>query len=104
MSVCFFLQAEEGIRYDLVTGVQTCALPIFGGTFVSVGCRRRIPYCRADRRPPPTRWIKTVQIGKWREMPAGHCSMKVLYSSRLSSRESRYSPTHSVTSMARQKP
>src|SRR5256885_3184040 len=39
-----------------------------GGTFVSVGCRRRIPYCRADRRPPPTRWIKTVQIGKWREM------------------------------------
>src|SRR5260364_465916 len=27
-SVIFFLQAEDGIRYDLVTGVQTCALPI----------------------------------------------------------------------------
>src|SRR5258708_27096044 len=27
--VCsFFFQAEDGIRYDLVTGVQTCALPI----------------------------------------------------------------------------
>src|SRR5207247_7090859 len=25
----FFLQAEDGIRYPLVTGVQTCALPIF---------------------------------------------------------------------------
>src|SRR5207244_4820305 len=25
----FFFQAEDGIRYDLVTGVQTCALPIF---------------------------------------------------------------------------
>src|SRR5258708_30968399 len=25
---CFFLQAEDGIRDDLVTGVQTCALPI----------------------------------------------------------------------------
>src|SRR5207244_9939447 len=25
---CFF-QAEDGIRDDLVTGVQTCALPIF---------------------------------------------------------------------------
>src|SRR5258708_28730340 len=24
----FFLQAEDGIRVDLVTGVQTCALPI----------------------------------------------------------------------------
>ena len=26
--VCFFFQAEDGIRDDLVTGVQTCALPI----------------------------------------------------------------------------
>src|SRR5207244_9875747 len=30
--VCFFLfQAEDGIRDDLVTGVQTCALPILYG-------------------------------------------------------------------------
>src|SRR5690606_39384175 len=26
----FFFQAEDGIRYFHVTGVQTCALPIFG--------------------------------------------------------------------------
>src|SRR5207244_6058737 len=26
----FFFQAEDGIRADLVTGVQTCALPISG--------------------------------------------------------------------------
>ena len=26
----FFFQAEDGIRDDLVTGVQTCALPIWG--------------------------------------------------------------------------
>src|SRR5207244_2209199 len=26
--MCFFFQAEDGIRADLVTGVQTCALPI----------------------------------------------------------------------------
>src|SRR5258708_25887708 len=26
--VLFFFQAEDGIRDDLVTGVQTCALPI----------------------------------------------------------------------------
>src|SRR5258708_27861660 len=28
--VFFFFQAEDGIRDDLVTGVQTCALPILG--------------------------------------------------------------------------
>src|SRR5438309_9067681 len=26
---CFFFQAEDGIRDGTVTGVQTCALPIF---------------------------------------------------------------------------
>jgi len=28
---CFFFQAEDGIRDLIVTGVQTCALPILGG-------------------------------------------------------------------------
>src|SRR5207247_8470531 len=27
--LCFFFQAEDGIRDPLVTGVQTCALPIW---------------------------------------------------------------------------
>src|SRR5262249_57271111 len=27
--ICFFFQAEDGIRDWSVTGVQTCALPIF---------------------------------------------------------------------------
>src|SRR2546425_1521565 len=31
----FFFQAEDGIRDKLVTGVQTCALPILGGTDVT---------------------------------------------------------------------
>src|SRR2546425_12612933 len=30
--MCFFFQAEDGIRDKLVTGVQTCALPILPGT------------------------------------------------------------------------
>src|SRR5258708_16726439 len=29
----FFFQAEDGIRDDLVTGVQTCALPIYSGFY-----------------------------------------------------------------------
>src|SRR5258708_18342725 len=38
----FFFQAEDGIRDDLVTGVQTCALPISCGHRLSdnVGCPR----------------------------------------------------------------
>src|SRR5258708_8284718 len=43
--VIFFFQAEDGIRDDLVTGVQTCALPIFGPiTFPAP----RSPYARLD--------------------------------------------------------
>src|SRR5207244_4547691 len=33
----FFFQAEDGIRDDLVTGVQTCALPIYGTEHALVG-------------------------------------------------------------------
>src|SRR5438552_14562251 len=37
----FFFQAEDGIRDDLVTGVQTCALPISRIViFPRVGCAR----------------------------------------------------------------
>src|SRR5690606_40627498 len=32
-AVAFFFQAEDGIRDFHVTGVQTCALPIYPGTF-----------------------------------------------------------------------
>src|SRR5258708_26160201 len=32
----FFFQAEDGIRDDLVTGVQTCALPILQQVIVNL--------------------------------------------------------------------
>src|SRR5687767_15762972 len=32
----FFFQAEDGIRDKLVTGVQTCALPIFGSAAIAL--------------------------------------------------------------------
>src|SRR5256885_10578045 len=35
MCVVFFFQAEDGIRDYKVTGVQTCALPIWMGTTVA---------------------------------------------------------------------
>src|SRR2546429_6683959 len=37
MALFFFFQAEEGIRDVAVTGVQTCALPIFVGTLEFAG-------------------------------------------------------------------
>src|SRR5687767_3249326 len=39
--VFFFFQAEDGIRDKLVTGVQTCALPIFGPGDYAVSVRLR---------------------------------------------------------------
>src|SRR5438034_9789769 len=52
----FFFQAEDGIRDHCVTGVQTCALPIFGCT---VGPK----YQRASA-PVPAKWDVTEP---WRE-------------------------------------
>src|SRR5260370_23446069 len=39
-SVFFFFQAEDGIRDSSVTGVQTCALPIFISAQVAPQCQR----------------------------------------------------------------
>src|SRR5207244_4560043 len=77
----FFCQAEDGIRDDLVTGVQTCALPISSQDLNAIlfgpSCARcprtstlyrsrshflaiapaatRIMVSRAEARPPPRR-------------------------------------------------
>src|SRR5256885_2323842 len=48
----FFFQAEDGIRDYKVTGVQTCALPIYGGTGDTV-------YDLASDQPL-TRWGATL--------------------------------------------
>src|SRR5258708_12349728 len=55
----FFFQAEDGIRDDLVTGVQTCALPICQsgsaeGRRREPGCDLRVRVVHEDpSRPPP---------------------------------------------------
>src|SRR5207253_3796863 len=40
-AIFFFFQAEDGIRDGHVTGVQTCALPIFRRRRECLGCQRR---------------------------------------------------------------
>src|SRR5947208_15299914 len=44
----FFFQAEDGIRDDLVTGVQTCALPILVAPRQVVAERHRRPRAHED--------------------------------------------------------
>src|SRR6266487_2888015 len=46
MWLCFFFQAEDGIRGGRVTGVQTCALPIWHGwqRLVSVAQRAGVDF------------------------------------------------------------
>src|SRR5439155_11346637 len=54
---CFFFQAEDGIRDGHVTGVQTCALPIFiiwGWPTPGWGCRN----------PRAGRWIHISGNGR----------------------------------------
>src|SRR2546430_10957374 len=59
--LCFFFQAEDGIRDLTVTGVQTCALPIWGEntrlrSLLGLGQRLSSGYVPAEvlREPEPT--------------------------------------------------
>src|SRR3989441_1464384 len=50
----FFFQAEDGIRDKLVTGVQTCALPIYEGLTVILDSTIATPFlCQPLQRQKP---------------------------------------------------
>src|SRR5258708_4757923 len=77
----FFFQAEDGIRDDLVTGVQTCALPIYSGSWVRTYCAGAGPEADFSSSSRPTMEIRPrvwslsrsslVQtILFWRSVPA----------------------------------
>src|SRR5687767_15864703 len=59
----FFFQAEDGIRDKLVTGVQTCALPIYARPNVA-GCQpeSRV-WCARQPRSEERRVGKSVDLG-----------------------------------------
>ena len=55
--VFFFFQAEDGIRDDLVTGVQTCALPISVGPLApDLNWPSSDPLCRHKEKKMYTEW------------------------------------------------
>src|SRR5438552_9091046 len=57
---CFFFQAEDGIRDDLVTGVQTCALPILTS---SLNRCFMLLIKRAENQDPETLVKTFVEVG-----------------------------------------
>src|SRR2546430_5443398 len=53
LNVFFFFQAEDGIRYLTVTGVQTCALPISCTPSASRAPSGNAPIAASIPRPSP---------------------------------------------------
>src|SRR5207249_4670559 len=49
LSVGFFFQAEDGIRDRNVTGVQTCALPIYGARIMNASVASGVPSAEIGR-------------------------------------------------------
>src|SRR5256886_17628295 len=62
--MCFFFQAEDGIRDLTVTGVQTCALPIFSGRRIPARFPVRKDGLVADERP-------SHHFGRFRHLSQG---------------------------------
>src|SRR5260370_12206810 len=64
-SSVFFFQAEDGIRDSSVTGVQTCALPIFGVPAADLGGDDRAALGAAVEHPRPGhRFEARPQLGR----------------------------------------
>src|SRR5438105_7119587 len=70
----FFFQAEDGIRDPLVTGVQTCALPIWGhGRGMTAVLIAEFPPAvsvHASNSSRPRRAIRALPLARSRLMPA----------------------------------
>src|SRR2546425_12319543 len=63
-SLFFFFQAEDGIRDKLVTGVQTCALPIWRRRWIRLRPARTRQRRRGQRRRSEERRVgKGVDLG-----------------------------------------
>src|SRR6266536_4204399 len=66
----FFFQAEDGIRDPLVTGVQTCALPILSGDGVTVTVRVIEYDVTVEGQQVPEMFCLVPALLDWREYPA----------------------------------
>src|SRR5256885_17237141 len=70
LSVSFLFQAEDGIRDYKVTGVQTCALPIFSPLEIGLQAIQPWPY-RAGLAAPRPRRLQTATASLTCSCPLG---------------------------------
>src|SRR5437867_9719733 len=102
LNQCFFFQAEDGIRDRTVTGVQTCALPIFpfndaadldhDGDIVRMPCEAANAICAAATGPTGAAGVN----GPWENVDA-----RALYSAFGRDRKStRLNSSHRTISYA----
>src|SRR3712207_7404120 len=65
--IFFFFQAEDGIRDIGVTGVQTCALPIFGSMRPAKTADQSGATCAPEMLRPAVRLDERQELGEaWR--------------------------------------
>src|SRR3989440_7610716 len=96
----FFFQAEDGIRYLIVTGVQTCALPI--SLFGRLVFERRRPDELLDRLDAVhARGLAVVCLAGGHDLPVGRNQVETKLARRRSEERrvgkecrSRWSPYH----------
>src|SRR3546814_9223931 len=55
---CFFSSRRRHTRCALVTGVRTCALPIFSRAFTAFSACKKIPEKGPNRWPLPAPWAR----------------------------------------------
>src|SRR2546425_5419533 len=95
----FFFQAEDGIRDKLVTGVQTCALPIYLGhpSYFTFFAAASLPRARAVKMPSAAKAAQTSRAA-WKLLTNVCCSPLIFVRSeeRRVGKEcrSRWSPYH----------
>src|SRR5258708_26637002 len=85
----FFFQAEDGIRDDLVTGVQTCALPIFPREVIEpMSPRTFARQFEGNFGTTPARWVRSLRVEAARQhLESRNLSLKEIEIGRASCRE-----------------
>src|SRR3989338_10193314 len=98
--LAFFMQAEDGIRDRTVTGVQTCALPIFG--FLSVAFVTLIPFIHVPLRYADNTILRVpglFEFGFWLSIITGIAFLGI-YSRRIATEMRSMSDALLATQMA----
>src|SRR2546430_4336339 len=70
-SFFFFFQAEDGIRDLTVTGVQTCALPIYSSGVPASACVMNLCQMGAAPTMPVELWLSGLLSGRSEERRVG---------------------------------